>query len=669
MRRAYFCLFLCSTATFLLSQSKPVPTQTQNVTFTGVQTTVPASGLNCARGVGLDGAGDVFIADSNNNRVIEVPVGGGAQLTVGSGLAGPQGVEVDKTGDIFIADTNNNRVIELPAGGGAPFTVGSGLSYPGAVAVDGAGDVFIADSRHGRVVEVPAGGGAQFTVASGLGYNRDVALDGAGDVFIAETDKNQVIEVPVSGAQTIVPASGLSSPSGVAVDAAGNVFITDSGNSRVVEVPAGGRAQSTVCGPGVAACSELIYPYGVAVDGKGDVFIVDHAGPIGACPEPGATSRVVVLQLVAVNFGNVYIDSSSTLTLNYDVAATTTFGVINVLTQGVPNLDFTLGSGSTCTGTISAGNSCTVNVAFSPLALGVRTGTVQLTDSSGNLLVTTSVQGVGLAVIGSAPTTTALVSSLNPSSFGQAVTLTATVTTSGSTAPTGTVLFMDGATTVGMGTLNSSGVATYTTSSLAVGQNSMSAVYSGDANNAGSTSAVLTQTVNAADFTLSPSPSSVTVAAGQSATFTITVTPQGSFSSPISFSCSGLPALAACAFSPTSVIPKFSTVTSTLTITTAAPTASLVSPSGRRPSPLYATWLVLPAVLLGTAGITASKRKKLLGYCLAFLLGCACLFQVACGSNGSGSGGGGTPAGTYTIIVTGASGSTQNTTPVTLTVQ
>ena len=71
MRRAYFvCLFLCSTTTFLLSQSKPVPTQAQSVTFMGVQTTVPAKGLNCARGVGLDGAGDVFIADSNNFRVI-----------------------------------------------------------------------------------------------------------------------------------------------------------------------------------------------------------------------------------------------------------------------------------------------------------------------------------------------------------------------------------------------------------------------------------------------------------------------------------------------------------------------------------------------------------------------------------------------------------------------
>jgi hypothetical protein len=177
--------------------------------------------------------------------------------------------------------------------------------------------------------------------------------------------------------------------------------------------------------------------------------------------------------------------------------------------------------------------------------------------------------------------------------------------------------------------------------------------------------------LNAAGFTLSSSPSSVKVAAGQSGTFTLTVTPQGSFTSLISFSCSGLPALAGCAFSPASVTPNSSAVTSALTITTTAQTASLPSLFGRRSSPLYAMWLVLPAMLLGTAGMAAPNRRKRLSYCLAFLLAGGCLLHAACGggSNGSGSGGGGTPPGTYTVTVTGAAGSTQHTTMVTLTVQ
>ena len=177
----------------------------------------------------------------------------------------------------------------------------------------------------------------------------------------------------------------------------------------------------------------------------------------------------------------------------------------------------------------------------------------------------------------------------------------------------------------------------------------MTAVYSGDANNTGSTSAVLTQTVNAAGFTLTFNPTSKTITAGQSGTFTLTVTPQGSFTSPISFSCSGLPALAGCAFSPASVTPNSRTVTSTLTITTTAQTASLVSPFGRRSRPLYAMLLVLPAMLLGTVGMAAPKSRKLLSYCLVFLLVGGCLLQVACKGASNGGGGGGTPSGSYTI--------------------
>jgi hypothetical protein len=102
----------------------------------------------------VDGAGDVFIADNNNSRVVEVPAGGGPQITVGSGLYYPYAVAVDAAGDVFIADTDNSRIVEVPAGGGAQFTVGIGLNLPYGVAVDGAGDVFIADTYNYRVVEV-----------------------------------------------------------------------------------------------------------------------------------------------------------------------------------------------------------------------------------------------------------------------------------------------------------------------------------------------------------------------------------------------------------------------------------------------------------------------------------------------------------------------------------
>ncbi len=88
--------------------------------------TVAATGLNLPSGVALDAAGDVFIADTGNGRVVEVPAGGGAQTTVASSLNHPNGVAVDAAGDVLIADSGNNQVLKLPADG-APTTVGSGF--------------------------------------------------------------------------------------------------------------------------------------------------------------------------------------------------------------------------------------------------------------------------------------------------------------------------------------------------------------------------------------------------------------------------------------------------------------------------------------------------------------------------------------------------------------
>jgi Bacterial Ig-like domain (group 3)/FG-GAP-like repeat len=133
---------------------------------------------------------------------------------------------------------------------------------------------------------------------------------------------------------------------------------------------------------------------------------------------------------------------------------------------------------------------------------------------------------------GKSPTSTSLVSSLNPSIYGQKVTWTATVTTSGSITPTGIVRFTWGGYTIGSAILNSGGVATLTRANLNAGTFPLTAVYLGDAANVGSTSAVVNQvvvqTTSSATLTSSPNPS----AQGQAVTFTAkisspTVIPKG----------------------------------------------------------------------------------------------------------------------------------------------
>jgi len=142
----------------------------------------------------------------------------------------------------------------------------------------------------------------------------------------------------------------------------------------------------------------------------------------------------------------------------------------------------------------------------------------------------TAASGSATNTIALTTTSTTLVSSLNPSLVGQAVTFTATV--SGAT-PTGTVTFKDGATTLGAGTPNGAGVATFTTAALTSGPHAVTAAYGGDANNASSTSPALTQTVGLTATTVSVTSSANPSAPGQAVTFTATVasgggTPAGS---------------------------------------------------------------------------------------------------------------------------------------------
>jgi Bacterial Ig-like domain (group 3) len=120
--------------------------------------------------------------------------------------------------------------------------------------------------------------------------------------------------------------------------------------------------------------------------------------------------------------------------------------------------------------------------------------------------------------------------------------------------PGGTVTFSSGSTALGTGTLNSGAVATLTTNTLAVGTDSVTATYAAGGNFVASTSAPVTITVTAAPVTpvgsyaVAANPTSLTGAAGQTATTTLTFTPTGGYSGTIALSCSNLPANANCSF-------------------------------------------------------------------------------------------------------------------------
>jgi hypothetical protein len=281
-------------------------------------------------------------------------------------------------------------------------------------------------------------------------------------------------------------------------------------------------------------------------------------------------------------------------------------------------------------------------------------------------------------------TVNTLTSSLNPAVFNQSITFTATLAANvrGVTAvPSGTVSFLDGSTSIGTASLTA-GVATFTTTSLAVGTHAITAHYAGDSNFHSRASTLLSEVISPTpDFAVAAAPSTMTVKAGVSAQYTITVTPSNGYNGTVSLTCvsTTLPSKAACSFSPASVAPGSTGYpTSTLTISTMAATASLVIPA--RPNSksleptLWAGLTTFGAFGLMLAGI-GRKRNRVMGLILGVLLTAMTLTLFGCGSSSTSTGNPGTPgtpAGNYTVTftATGTGGnSPTHTMNVTLVVQ
>jgi hypothetical protein len=173
------------------------------------------------------------------------------------------------------------------------------------------------------------------------------------------------------------------------------------------------------------------------------------------------------------------------------------------------------------------------------------------------------------------------------------------------------------------------------------------------------------------DFTLgSLTPATQTIAAGQSASYNFNVLPVGaSFGNAVNLSCSGAPTISLCSFTPSQVTPGNSSAAVVMTISTTSSSASLAPSRPDHALFSYALWLALPGLAL--LGTRRQKRKKLALPASLLGLFLLALLLPSCGAEGTNGGGGqqqGTQPGTYTITVTGTSGTLSNQATVTLVV-
>ena len=389
------------------------------------ESTVETSGMSNAFGVAVDGNGNVYIADTINNRILKETFSGGSyiqSIVPTSSLSNPYYLAVDAGGNIYISDTYHHRALkETPSTSGYSESIiavlSSSYNQPVGITVDGYGNVYLTDGLSTLYIETWTGSGyTQSTISISTSDLTGIAVDGSGNIYVGDIENKRVLkETPSAGGyiQSTLPTSGIVAPWGIAVDGSGGVYITDTSTYKVFkETPsAGSYTQSTL------TTSTLNYPMGVAVDGSGNVYIadtdnsrilkedfVDPPSLSFASTAVGSTSSDSPQTVTIENTGNATLNIPVPSTGN-NPSITANFSLNSSGTSACP----LVASGSSTPGTLAAGASCQLPISFAPGVVGTLSGSLALKDSNLNApapgYTTQTIKLSGTATHGAPPIT------------------------------------------------------------------------------------------------------------------------------------------------------------------------------------------------------------------------------------------------------------------------
>ncbi len=377
-----------------------------------------AARFNRPFGVAVYGSGNVYVTDSHNNTIRNVTPAGVATTLAGAAgqtgsvdgaggaalFSGPRSVAVDGSGNVYVADFNNNTIRKVTSAGivttlagaagqfGSVNGTGSAARFnrPYSVAVDGAANVYVADIGNHTI--------------------RKVSLDGI--VTTLAGAAGQIGSVDGTGS-----AARFNSPSGVTVDGAGTVYVADSGNSTIRKVsPAGvvttlaGAAGQMGSVDATGSAARFKAPMGVAVDAAGNVYVADYqnhtirrvtpdgvvttlagtAGQIGSVEGTGSAARFFLPRNVAVDgSGNVYVADSENNAIRKITPAGVVTTIIGVLSPSIAaTIPGPLPASLAFPYAVAVGQTGTIYVAVEDAVLVAVTNPLTLTTGGGTLDVT-----------------------------------------------------------------------------------------------------------------------------------------------------------------------------------------------------------------------------------------------------------------------------------------